>query len=130
MSSFHGSGGHGIGLGGANGSAGGRGRGRGRGTRVLGSGQPGPELLDPERERDGRRIMRLFAPYKARLLGVIALIVFSSALGVIPPFLLRLVLARALPQGNLTLLSELVGGMIAIAIATSALSVVHHPLPD
>ena len=122
MSSFHGSGGHGIGLGGANGSAGGRGR--GRGTRVLGSGKPGPELLDPQRERDGRRIMRLFAPYKARLLGVIALIVFSSALGVVPPFLLRLVLARAIPQGNLTLLSELVGGMIAIAIATSALSVV------
>jgi ATP-binding cassette subfamily B protein len=120
MSSFHGSGGHGIGLGGANGS-GGR---RGRGTRVLGSGKPGPELLDPQRERDGRRIMRLFAPYKGRLLGVIALIVFSSALGVIPPFLLRLVLARALPQGNVTLLSELVGGMIAIAIATSALSVV------
>jgi ATP-binding cassette subfamily B protein len=122
MSSFHGSGGHGIGLGGANGSAGGRGR--GRGTRVLGSGKPGPELLDPQRERDGRRIMHLFAPYKARLLGVIALIVFSSALGVVPPFLLRLVLARAIPQGNLTLLSELVGGMIAIAIATSALSVV------
>jgi ATP-binding cassette subfamily B protein len=122
MSSFHGSGGHGIGLGGANGS--GSGRGRGRSTRVLGSGKPGPELLDPQRQRDGRRIMRLFAPYKARLLGVIALIVFSSALGVIPPFLLRLVLARALPQGNLTLLSELVGGMIAIAIATSALGVV------
>ena len=122
MSSFHGSGGHGIGLGGANGSGGGRGR--GRGTRVLGSGKPGPELLDPQRERDGRRIIRLFAPYKARLLGVIALIAFSSAVGVIPPFLLRLVLARALPQGNLTLLSELVGGMIAIAIATSALGVV------
>ena len=122
MSSFHGNGGHGIGLGGANGSGGGRGR--GRGTRVLGSGKPGPELLDPQRERDGHRIMRLFAPYKGRLLGVIALIVFSSALGVVPPFLLRLVLARAIPQGNLTLLSELVGGMIAIAIATSALSVV------
>jgi ATP-binding cassette subfamily B protein len=122
MSSFHGSGGHGIGLGGTNGS--GSGRGRGRSTRVLGSGKPGPELLDPQRQRDGRRIMHLFAPYKARLLGVIALIVFSSALGVIPPFLLRLVLARALPQGNLTLLSELVGGMIAIAIATSALGVV------
>jgi ATP-binding cassette subfamily B protein len=122
MSSFHGNGGHGIGLGGANGSGGGRGR--GRGTRVLGSGKPGPELLDPQRERDGRRIMHLFAPYKGRLLGVMGLIVFSSALGVVPPFLLRLVLARAIPQGNLTLLSELVGGMIAIAIATSALSVV------
>ena len=121
MSSFHGSGGHGVGLGGGNdGSS----RRRGRGTRVLGSGDPPPALLDPARERDSRRILRLFAPYRRRLVAVLALIVFSSALGVIPAFLLRLVLARAIPEHKLTLLSELVGGMIAIAIATSALSVV------
>jgi ATP-binding cassette subfamily B protein len=121
MSAFSGGGGHGLGL---HGSAGGAGRGRGRGARAPGSGEPPPALLDPRRERDGRRIMRLFAPYRRRLIGVLALIVFSSALGVIPAFLLRLVLARAIPTHNLALLSELVGGMIAIAIATSALSVV------
>jgi ATP-binding cassette subfamily B protein len=117
MSSFHGGGGHGLGLGGSNG--GGRGRGRRRG-----SGETPPALLDPERERDGRRIMRLFAPYRARLAGVLALIVFSSGLSMISPFLLRTVLDHALPKRDGTLLTELVLAMIAIAIATSALSVV------
>jgi hypothetical protein len=59
MSSFHGSDGFGLG--------GGSSRGRGRGRRSRGSGEPPPALMDPERERDGRRIMRLFAPYRGRL---------------------------------------------------------------
>src|ERR1700681_3628476 len=116
MSSFHGSGGHGLGLGGPDG-------GRRRRGRRRGSGETPPALLDPERERDGRRIMRLFAPYRARLASVLALIVLSSGLSMISPFLLRTVLDHALPKRDGTLLTELVLGMIAIAIATSALSV-------
>ena len=80
--------------------------------------------MDPGRERDGRRIMRLFAPYRGRLGLVLALILFSSGLSMISPFLLVAVLDRAIPGRNVTLLTELVLGMIAIAIATSALSVV------
>ncbi len=119
MSTFSGGGGgHGLGLGG------GGGRGRGRSTRVLGSGEPPPPLLDPGRERDGRRIMRLFSPYRVRLSSVLALIVFSSAVSMIQPFLLRAVLDDALLKHNGTLLTELVAGMIAIAVATSALGVV------
>jgi ATP-binding cassette subfamily B protein len=119
VSSFHGSDGFGLGGGG-----GARGRGRGRGSRVLGSGEPPPPLMDPERERDGRRIMRLFAPYRGRLGLVLGLILLSSGLSMISPFLLVAVLDRAIPNRNVTLLTELVLGMIAIAIATSALSVV------
>jgi ATP-binding cassette subfamily B protein len=118
MSSFHGSGGHGVGLGDTSG------RGRGRRRSSPGSGAGPPELLDPERERDGRRIMRLFVPYRGRLAGVLALIIFSSGLAMISPFLLRAVLDHALPRRDGTQLTELVLGMIAIAIATSALSVV------
>ena len=121
MSSFHGSDGFGLG-GGGGGRAGGRGR--GRGSRVLGCGEPPPPLMDPERERDGRRIMRLFAPYRGRLGLVLGLILLSSGLSMISPFLLVAVLDRAIPNRNVTLLTELVLGMIAIAIATSALSVV------
>jgi ATP-binding cassette, subfamily B, bacterial len=117
MSSFHGSGGHGLDLGGPD-------RGRRRRGRRRGSGETPPALLDPERERDGRRIMRLFAPYRARLASVLALIVLSSGLSMISPFLLRTVLDHALPKRDGTLLTELVLAMIAIAIATSALSVV------
>jgi ATP-binding cassette subfamily B protein len=123
MSSFHGSDGFGLGGGGGGGRSG-RGRGRGRGSRVGAGAEPPPPLMDPGRERDGRRIMRLFAPYRGRLGLVLALILFSSGLSMISPFLLVAVLDRAIPGRNVTLLTELVLGMIAIAIATSALSVV------
>ena len=118
MSLHAGGGGHGIG-GGSGGRRGGRG-----GQRVLGSSEPPPPLMDPNRERDGHRIVKLFAPYRWRLGWVLFLIVLSSGISMISPFLLRDVLDEAIPQRNVTLLSELVGGMIAIAIGTAALSVV------
>jgi ATP-binding cassette subfamily B protein len=119
---FPGGGGHGgLGLGG--GARGGRGGGRG-GGRVLGSSEPPPALLDPSRERDTRRILRLFAPYRWRLAWVLFLIIFSSGLSMVSPFLLRDVLNEGILEHKTTLLTELVGGMIAIAIATAALSVV------
>jgi len=123
MSSFHGSDGFGLGGGGGGGRRG-RGRGGGRASRVGAGGEPPPPLMDPGRERDGRRIMRLFAPYRGRLGLVLVLILFSSGLSMISPFLLVAVLDHAIPDRNVTLLTELVAGMIAIAIATSALSVV------
>ena len=107
-------GGHGVG----------GGRGGGRGARGRAGGEPPLALLDPARERDRHRILRLFSPYRRRLAFVLGLIVFSSGLSMISPFLLRTVLDRAIPERNVTLLTELVLGMIAIAIATSALSVV------
>jgi ATP-binding cassette, subfamily B, bacterial len=102
----------------------GGGRGRGRGSRGRGSGDSPPPLLDPARERDTKRILRLFAPYKARLSVVLGLIVLSSVLNGISPFLLRAIIGVAFVHHDLTLLTELVLGMIAIAIATSALGVV------
>ena len=82
-----------------------------------------PELMDPERKRDRRRIMALFTPYRVRLAAVMALIVFGAGLGMISPFLLRAILDTALPERNGTLLTELVLGMIGIAIATAAINV-------
>src|SRR5437660_7895610 len=74
-------------------------------------------------ERDTHRILALFTRYRLRLGAVIALIVFSSGLGMISPFLLRSVLDNALPHRDGSLLTELVLGMIGIAIATGAISV-------
>ena len=54
---------------------------------------------------------------------MIALIVISAGLGMISPFLLRAVLDTALPDRNGPLLTELVLGMIAIAIVTAAITV-------
>ena len=69
------------------------------------------------------RIARLFRPYRLRLTTVLGLIGLSAGLSMISPFLLRAVLDHAIPERDSTLLSWLVGGMIAISIATGALGV-------
>ncbi|HEX6491165.1 MAG TPA: ABC transporter ATP-binding protein [Gaiellaceae bacterium] len=76
-----------------------------------------------------RRIGRLFAPYKLRLGGVLALIVASAGLGVVPAFLLRRVL-EAIVRHNTGSLSLNAGGMIAIAIATGVLGVIQTLLSN
>ena len=77
-----------------------------------------------------RRIVALFRPYRRRLSGVLGLILFSSALGVIPALLLRQVIDEALPEQNLWLLNWLVFGMVAIAVVTGALGVVQTLLSN
>ena len=72
---------------------------------------------------DLRRIGRLFSPYRARLSAVLGLIFVSAGLGMVSPFLLRQVLDVAIPQQETKLLTELVLGMIAIAIATGVIGV-------
>jgi ATP-binding cassette subfamily B protein len=82
------------------------------------------------RKANTRRIVRLFGPYRWRLAVVCTLILLSSALGVVSPFLLREVLDTAIheePGGGfqvrLGYLTWLVAGMIAIPIVTGALGV-------
>jgi ATP-binding cassette subfamily B protein len=70
-----------------------------------------------------RRIFPLFRPYRARLSAVCALIVFSAAVGVVSPFLLREVLDVAIPDQNMQLLTALVVGMVAIPIVTGIIGV-------
>jgi ATP-binding cassette, subfamily B, bacterial len=82
-----------------------------------------PELMDPSRQRDKHRILALFKPYRLRLGSVLALIIFSAGLSMVSPFLLRDVLDEGIFKHETTLLTELVAGMIAIAVATSAFSV-------
>jgi ATP-binding cassette subfamily B protein len=109
--------GHGRGFGAANGAPAGSMRG------MRGPKEPGPGTLDPERLRDRHRILALFRPYRARLGALLGLIVASSAVSMISPFLLRAILDTALPDRNATLLTELVLGMIGIAVVTGVTSV-------
>src|SRR5579884_4213699 len=88
----------------------------------------------PLRLSHGRRIVALFRPYWAKLATVTFLIVLSSGLGVISPFLLRAILNNAIdirvdpPTVDLALLTYLAGGMIAISILTGAFGVVQSYL--
>jgi ATP-binding cassette subfamily B protein len=76
-----------------------------------------------QRRHNLKRVGGLFKAHRRRLGAVLALIFFSAGLGMISPFLLRAVLDTAIPERDTTLLTGLVAGMIAIAIATGALGV-------
>ena len=85
---------------------------------------------DPAKRRANlRRIGPLFAPYKARLSGLLLLIVVAAGLGVVPAFLLKRVL-EAIGKNDTTELSVAAGGMIVIAIVTGALGVIQTLLSN
>jgi ATP-binding cassette subfamily B protein len=91
---------------------------------------PAERPADPAvRRANMRRIRPLFAPYKRRLGGLLALIVFTAAVGVVPAFLLKHVL-QAILTGNHTALSLNAGGMIGIAVLTGVLGVVQTLLSN
>jgi len=70
-----------------------------------------------------RRIARLFRPYRLRLSGLLALIVLGSVLSVASPFLLREAVDKGILRRDLTLLSWLVGGMVALAVINGVIGV-------
>ncbi len=82
-----------------------------------------PPLMDPTRERDTARILALFRPYRLRLTAVLLLIVVSSGIAILQPFLLRRALDVGILEHNETVLTVTVLAMIAIAIFTNATSV-------
>ena len=98
------------------------------------SGESGRDGRDPHNKRADRaqleakpvslrRIARLFAPYRGRLLLVVALIMVSSVIGLAQPFLVKHVIDTALPEGDTRLLMLSVAAMVLVAIASAALGV-------
>ena len=77
----------------------------------------------PDKHVSLRRIGRLFVPYRLRLGLLLGLIVLGSVLSVASPFLLREAVDRGILKHELTLLSWLVGGMIALAIINGVIGV-------
>src|SRR6185312_8599568 len=78
---------------------------------------------DPEvRRANLRRVVRLFKPYRGKLSAVLALIMVSAGLGVVPAFLLRGVI-NAIRLDEPSRISYLAGGMIAIAVVTGVIGV-------
>jgi ATP-binding cassette subfamily B protein len=70
-----------------------------------------------------KRVAGLFRPYRMRLGVLLGLIVLSSGLNVVNPFLLRAIIDNAFPNRNMTLLALLAGGMIAIAVISGVIGV-------
>ena len=91
--------------------------------RAGGADKKPPPLMDPSRERDTARILALFRPYRLRLAAVLALIVVSSGIAILQPFLLRQALDVGILQHDETVLTVTVLAMIAISIFTNTTSV-------
>ena len=65
------------------------------------------------RERRGRTVRRIaafFRPYRWQVVVVMASIIVTSLLGVVNPYLLKLLIDEAIPQQDLFLLNVLVVG--------------------
>src|SRR5579864_5773028 len=91
---------------------------------------PPERPADPAvRRANLRRIGPLFKPYWRRLSGLLGLIVFSAALGVVPAFLLRRVLV-AIGHHDTRAISFNAGGMILIAVVSGVLTVIQTLLSN
>ena len=70
------------------------------------------------------RVAGLFAAHRGTLLVVVALIIATSGLTVVQPFLVRRTVDEAIPNHDTTLLLWLVGGMLAITVVSQAIGVI------
>jgi ATP-binding cassette, subfamily B, bacterial len=97
-------------------------RGGGRAGRLM----PPEEQGSVPSERRGatiRRIASFFRPYRLAVALVLATILVTSLLGLINPYLLKLLIDEAIPQQDLGLLNLYVGLMIAVPIISGLIGV-------
>ena len=120
----------GFARGGMRAATGGTGRG-GRGTGGGGrggmfSGGPVDDFEPVPKERRGRtirRILRFFGPYRPQIAVVLAAILLTSFIGLINPYLLKLLIDEAIPRRDFGLLNLFVGLMIALPIVSGLIGV-------
>ena len=95
-----------------------------RGGRFFGP--PESDRPNVPKERRGRTIRRIagfFRPYRLRVFAVLATIVLTSLLGLVNPYLLKLLIDEALPRRDFGLLNLFVGLMIALPIISGLIGV-------
>lgn len=98
----------------------------GSGARRMGMGPDHsdlPPMTGAQRTRTFRRIAGFFRPYRIQVGFVMATIVVTALLGVVNPYLLKLLLDEAIPDRDLQQLNLLVALMIALPIISGLISV-------
>ncbi len=98
----------------------------GSGARRMGMGPSGsdlPPMNRAQRARTFRRIAGFFRPYRLAVSLVLASIVLTALMGVINPYLLKLLIDEAIPDRDLQQLNMLVALMIGIPIMSGLISV-------
>lgn len=83
------------------------------------SDRPVPTLRQATRQF--ARLLRLIRPYWTPLLQGIGLALLLGLLGMIPPYLTKLLVDEAYPAENVTLMHVLVGGVLALALSATLL---------
>lgn len=71
-----------------------------------------------------RRVLALFSPHRWNLSVVLTLIVTTSLLGLVSPFLVKEIVDVAIPEQDVRLLLILVGTMVGVAVISSVLGVI------
>ena len=89
----------------------------------------GPEEDRPPTRIDKalvRRVLRHFAAYRGAATLVFACVGITSLIGLAPPLLVRAVLDKALPTGDLRLLNQLVLGLVAVPVVAGLIGVLQN----
>jgi ATP-binding cassette subfamily B protein len=73
-----------------------------------------------------RRAWRFSSPYKWHIIGFLAAIVFSALLALVPPFLFRAILDKAIVENNRGLITTLAIFLVAAAIGDAALAIIQR----
>ena len=102
-----------------------RGGGGGRGMRrMLDNAARDTTPIPPERRNQTiRRILGFFRPYRRSVLAVLGTIVITSLLGLVNPYLLKLLIDVAIPRRDWGLLNLFVGLMIIVPIVSGLIGV-------
>src|SRR4051794_25628454 len=102
-----------------------RGSGGGRGLRRMldSAGHEVPPVPPERRAQTVRRIMSFFRPYRIAVAAVLSTIVVTSLLGLVNPYLLKLLIDVAIPERNFALLTIYVALMIVVPIVSGLIGV-------
>jgi len=97
---------------------------RGGMARVMRGASADPPKVAPERRgATFRKIAAFFGPYRRQVLLVLLTIIVTSLLGLVNPYLLKLLIDEALPSRDLGLLNLYVGLMIIVPIGSGLIGV-------
>ncbi|MGH7691544.1 MAG: ABC transporter ATP-binding protein [Candidatus Dormibacteria bacterium] len=97
---------------------------QGRGGAGLGrSGAMDPSLETPRAKGTVRRVVKLFRPYRLKVLGILLILMLVAVLGIVNPYMLKLIIDDAILKHNPKLLLIFFGIMVITPIASTGLGV-------
>lgn len=98
--------------------------GGGGGRMLRGLAQPlDPSLLTPRSRGTVRRVVKLFRPYRWKVIGVLGILMVVAGLGIVNPYMLKLIIDDAILKHNPRLLVLLFGIMVITPILSTGLGV-------